>query len=438
MRKYPKLPDIFDEPLDILDSLFEETPPDGETPAADPVDIVDVVSSGAQNAPVDLPPAAQSRAGGDQQSDGEIELANAILMPGGLDHDHDGHDEEDDMSDAWSGGKTATATTPGFEYSNVGPPSGKGPNRGGDSGDDGTGGGDDSNTLYATYTSGQADANGFDFFNIHIQFYGTWQAQFMEAFAAAADFLSSIMEQGLEDDPASFNTFSSTLFTVDDVLIEARLPAIDGENGILGRAGAYSVREGGTVDEYTTVVGVMEFDVADAQNLLDDKTWDDTILHEMIHVLGFGTLWDNFGRDLVTVTETVDWISGENTRSPRDDVFEVTTTAVYDGVAGNAEYTAETGNTGPLVVETDGGSGTALSHWDEIEYDGELMTGYLNNNPSEIYLSDWSLLALEDIGYDVISDFEGAGVQNELADGVDLELATAEMAFYDADGFVLV
>ena len=329
MRKFPKLPDIFSEEWDILESLFEETPPVGDTPVADPVEIVDIVSSGAKNAPVDLPPAAQSRAGDDQQSDAEIEMVNAILMPGGLGHDHDhdndGHDNEEELSEAWRGGETATASTPGFEYSNVGPPSGKGPNRGGDTGDD------NSNTLYATYTSGEADANGFDFFNIHIQFYGTWQAQFMDAFAAAADFLSSIMEKGLEDDPASFNTFSSTLFTVDDLLIEARLPTIDGENGVLGRAGAYSVREGGTVDEYTTVVGVMEFDVADAQNLLHDNTWDDTILHEMIHVLGFGTLWDDFGRDLVTVTETVDWISGENTKSPRDDVFEVTTAAVYDG-----------------------------------------------------------------------------------------------------------
>jgi hypothetical protein len=258
----------------------------------------------------------------------------------------------------------------------------------------------------------------------------------MDAFAAAADFLSSIMEKGLRNDPESFNTFSSTLFEVDDVLIEARLPAIDGDGSILGRAGAFSVREAGTEDAYTTVVGIMEFDSADAAGLLMDGTWDDTILHEMIHVLGFGSLWDNYYPDILTVTETETWIAGKETKSPRDDVIEITTTAVYNGTAGLTEYLAEKDTLMPdqLFVETDGGSGTALAHWDEIQYDGELMTGYLNTNPDDMYLADWSLLALEDIGYHVTDAFEGAEAQNALADGVDLETVDPLLAFYGTDG----
>ena len=39
-------------------------------------------------------------------------------------------------------------------------------------------------------------------------------------------------------------------------------------------------------------LGSMRFDSADLQSLLDDGTLDDTILHEMGHVLGIGTIWD--------------------------------------------------------------------------------------------------------------------------------------------------
>ena len=266
------------------------------------------------------------------------------------------------------------------------------------------------------------------------------------------------MESGLEDDTAAFNTFSSELFTVDDVLIEAYLPDLGGVGGVLGRAGAYSVRDPGTEDQYTTVVGIMEFDNWDALDLLDDGVWDDTILHEMIHVLGFGSLWDNFYPDIITVTETMNWIAGEETKTPRDDIVEVESSAVYNGTAGLTEYQMEKDASMPadLIVETDGGSGTALAHWDEIEYTDELMTGYLNYDLEkdadgnlvldadgnvikiyDIYLSDWSLLALEDIGYEVISDFEGAGAQNALADGVDLETVEPLLAFYDADGIAI-
>ncbi|OWU83543.1 hypothetical protein ATO6_16810 [Oceanicola sp. 22II-s10i] len=324
-----------------------------------------------------------------------------------------------------------SVSVPDFAPVHVGPPSGKG----------GKPAPQPVEVLFASYTSGEADTAQTDHFNIDIQFYGDWDAMFMDAFAAAADFLSSIMACGLRDDTAAFNTFDTgTLFTVDDVLIEARLPTIDGSGSVLGRAGAYSVRDPGTVDQLTTVVGVMEFDVADAADLLSAGTWDDVILHEMIHVLGLGSLW-GFYDGLVTQTSTQ--IAGADTKRPNDDVF--LTTAEYNGAAGNAEFNAEMGTTGEkIVVETDGGSGTALAHWNEEDYWGELMTGYLYsdfgtpNVADPVYLSDWSLAALADIGYDVdIASFGGADQQNALADGVDLETADPMMAFYDANGGIL-
>ena len=334
-------------------------------------------------------------------------------------------------------GDTVSAMTPSFDFSNVGPPAGRGPGGGG-------GGGD--NTLYATYTSGaddgpDMDGTFIDNFNIKVEFYGTWGTAYMDAFAAAADFLSSIMLSGLRDDPESYNSFDTgTVFTVDDVLIEARLPEIDGIDNVLGRAAAYSVREPGSEDEYTTVVGVMEFDSADAAGLLGDGTWDDVILHEMIHTLGFGSLWDNYYPDILTIEETTEWFEGEFTKRPTDDVFETTSTAVYNGVEGNAEYNAENGTSDAKIdVETDGASGTALAHWDEDIYGSELMTGYLGGTGDSVYLADWSLAALADIGYDVdLEQFARAESKNTLAVGIDLEIVDPLLAFYDAAGVEFV
>jgi hypothetical protein len=57
----------------------------------------------------------------------------------------------------------------------------------------------------------------------------------------------------------------------------------------------------------------------------------------------------------------------------------------------------------PIPVETDGGSGTACSHWDEYYLRGEVMSGYLSGG---MELSRMTIGALEDLGYDV--DYAGA------------------------------
>lgn len=147
----------------------------------------------------------------------------------------------------------------------------------------------------------------------------------MDAFAVSAEFLSSIMAKGLWNDPDSFNTFDpfgQNKFEVDDVLIEARLTDIDGPGNILGGANVYSARASSAPDAFTAVVGLMEFDTSDAQALSLENTWDDVVLHEMFHALGFGTLWDNYYPGIVSTIE--EQIAGENTRRPNDDVFAIT------------------------------------------------------------------------------------------------------------------
>ena len=101
------------------------------------------------------------------------------------------------------------------------------------------------------------------------------------------------------------------------------------------------------------------------------------ILHEMGHVLGFGTLWE-FGRDLRDGTGSPD---------PR-----------FTGPLAIATY-AELGGSGTVPIEGDFGPGTQGSHWDEDTFYNELMTGFLNSGARTNPLSDLSIAAMGDLGY---------------------------------------
>ena len=104
------------------------------------------------------------------------------------------------------------------------------------------------------------------------------------------------------------------------------------------------------------------------------------IEHEIGHVLGIGTLWD-------------DATSGENSVAP---VHEgSSTTSAYESLSGSDAYLIE-----GVPLQLFGGAGTSLAHWSEENFDNELMTGNLNPN-AENPLSAVSLSALEDIGYEV-------------------------------------
>jgi hypothetical protein len=161
---------------------------------------------------------------------------------------------------------------------------------------------------------------------------------------------------------------------VDDVVIDASAPQIDGEGGILGQAGPTYFRP----TTYLPSRGVMEFDAADLASLEADGSLLWVVLHEMGHVLGIGTIWENLG--LVRTTAT-----GMD----------------YVGTHAVAAYNQLFGTTGTVVpVETDGGSGTAGGHWDEASFDNELMTGYLNGNRANP-LSRITVGTLQDMGYQV-------------------------------------
>lgn len=261
-------------------------------------------------------------------------------------------------------------------------------------------------TATATYTSGTADTLSFDFYNISIDFYGdlwTSNSALYEAFVASADYLSSIITVGLQDDIyfGSYYEQNQIEISVDDLVIEAYLTDIDGAGGVLGQAGpTYARSSDGVTIDGLSVAGIMEFDVADATSLLSGGLWDDTVFHEMMHVLGFGTLWDMESWSLVG-DQTV-MIDDNGTKRPTDDI----TGYEYLGAANNSY------DGGAFIpVESGGGSGTARGHWSEAALGNEIMTGYIDESN---YLSDVSVAALADLGYELASS-DYAALANPLS-----------------------
>jgi Leishmanolysin/Bacterial Ig-like domain (group 2) len=180
--------------------------------------------------------------------------------------------------------------------------------------------------------------------------------------------------------------------TVDDVIILVRLAPRDGPGGILGGAGPCFIRSADPpadpVDPLT-VMGVMEFDTEDLQQLEDEGFLEDVILHEMGHVLGIGTLWDFQGL-LVDPSLTAGGVPNPGA----DPHFTGSQAIAAFNSAGGLAYVGE-----KVPVEDTGGVGTADAHWRESVLDNELMTGFIGSvqNP----LSRITIASLADQGYPV-------------------------------------
>lgn len=162
------------------------------------------------------------------------------------------------------------------------------------------------------------------------------------------------------------------------VIIFATTTEIDGQGGTLGRAGPCLIRTSNALP----LIGVMEFDVYDVDQL-PTSALENVIVHEMMHVLGFGTLWD--------LDEFTSLRAGVGTNDPR-----------YVGASALQACRALGGiNTCAvsIPVENAGGAGTQDSHWRESVFNNELMTGFLNAGVNPI--SRMSIGAMQDLGYTV-------------------------------------
>lgn len=160
---------------------------------------------------------------------------------------------------------------------------------------------------------------------------------------------------------------------IDDLYICAIYEFIDGAGkdgkNILGSAGPLFRRSGSGF----TITGRMRFDTYDIDNIRRQGTLPSVILHEMGHILGIGTLWKEKG------------IQINSEKCP------------YIGSNANNEYKALTGCNAAVPIETDGGGGTACSHWDDECFKTELMSGFIGGVSSP--LSKITIASLKDLGY---------------------------------------
>lgn len=168
---------------------------------------------------------------------------------------------------------------------------------------------------------------------------------------------------------------------VDDVLVYVRIQPIDGPGNILGGAAPCAVRNADNL----TALGLIQLDSDDLERLAPEVS-SAIILHEIAHVLGFGTLWRDLG---LLRNPSLPGDPGADTHFTGPAAI-----AAFDSLGG-APY-----NASKVPVEnTLGGQGTRDSHWRASVLDDELMTGFINatSNP----LSAITVESLRDLGYQV-------------------------------------
>ena len=164
---------------------------------------------------------------------------------------------------------------------------------------------------------------------------------------------------------------------VPGVIIYASVQPIDGAGRVLAHAGPCYTRD---ANDLRTVVGVMEFDSDDLAGLQNTGILQDVITHEMLHVVGFGVVWDDLNLLTGFNTPSVGYIGA-------------------GGIAGCIQVGGTNSCLNNVPVESTGGAGTANSHWKETTFGPELMTGFVNAPPMP--LSVMTVRSIADLGYTV-------------------------------------
>ena len=225
-------------------------------------------------------------------------------------------------------------------------------------------------------------------YHIQVRFFGPEMTDDQKAlFTNAAARISAIITGHLPDMPLNNLDMSAACGlpglptlneTVQDLVIYASVQDIDGVGKILAQSGPCVTRSrssGGL-----TSLGLMMFDAADLASMSQRGILQDVITHEMLHIVGIGTLWSD--KQLVAATGTP--------------------SVAYYGALGRQGCTDDGGTTvcaNAVPVENNGVPGTADAHWRESTFGNELMTGYVNLNGMP--LSAITVGSLADLGYTV-------------------------------------
>ena len=225
-------------------------------------------------------------------------------------------------------------------------------------------------------------------YDITMRFFGpAMTAQQQQLFQNAADRITQIIKGDLVNaaaTPINLNQCDNVDESiplneeVDDVIIYASIRSMDGPGKILASAGPCFTRATSVGD--MTAIGVMNFDSADLNTLSAGGALQDVITHEMLHVIGIGTLWTSKEPDLVTDTGTATpKYNGVNARQA---------CVAAGGTIACANYVPVEGTPEPV--------GTRDSHWRENTFNTEMMTGYLDPTSP---ISGITIGGLKDLGF---------------------------------------
>jgi hypothetical protein len=237
-------------------------------------------------------------------------------------------------------------------------------------------------------------------FTIAIRYVGALTARQKEAVTRGVARWQTAITRDLADIPVSapaascFPSQPALNERVDDVLIFVEFVDIDGAGSVLGQAGPCYIRSDNTLP----VIGYLKLDAADLELMERRGTLDDVVLHEMGHVLGIGTLWQD--KNLLT---------GAGTEDPR-----------FTGNAALTAYRMLGGSDAWIPVENTGSEGTRDGHWREGDFGSELMTGYINATPNA--LSALTISSLADIGYGTNPGAASAYTMSKTTGAITLDL----------------
>jgi len=224
-------------------------------------------------------------------------------------------------------------------------------------------------------------------FHIDVRFFGPDMTDDQKAlFTNAAARISAIIVGSIPD--VTYSGLSATnacglpgLPTLDEtihsIVIFASVAPIDGPGGILAGSGPCLLRN---PPGFFPSVGAMLFDADDLPGMASEGILQDVITHEMLHAVGFGTIWD--AKNLLLAGGTVN--------------------SAFAGVGARQGCLGDGGAAlcaNSVPVENDMIPGTADAHWRESTFGPELMTGFVNHGPMP--LSAITVGSLADLGYTV-------------------------------------
>ena len=204
-------------------------------------------------------------------------------------------------------------------------------------------------------------------FNIDLDFTGDgWTPELIQEAQSMADLLSTLIISDMPDEKYKGNI-------IDDLSLELEIGSLDGTGGYLGNAGVMKWRQGSDIP----LIGKVYLDGADSERLLDQGRFDDLVLHEMIHTIGFVST----NESLQSLVDDNNFYIGQNGQN------------AYQMGVDNGVYQAEY----DLLTNWDSGF-----HWDHEAQSlpaNEIMSPYIYGTNQ---LSTVTLAVIEDLGYQTL------------------------------------